>query len=93
MPLVSILIEFSNGAKENIYYPSTAVLNYIKKNEYTLNEFLELANKSLEEAQRRVKEKYGFECIGCYFLKDKFRRWSENLNADIIVSIKKIKKW
>ncbi|HUX99908.1 MAG TPA: hypothetical protein VMV49_10160 [Candidatus Deferrimicrobium sp.] len=76
MPLTTIAIELSNGKKEILYYPSNVVKNYFQETqELELLEFIQLALNSIEEAEKRVIEKYGYPCIGCIFLKQKLSNW------------------
>ena len=90
MPLVTIALEISNGKKDTLYYPSNVVLDYIEENNYNLKDFIKLAMESLDQAQKRVKDKFGYQCIGCYIIKNRLLTWAKDYNEDLIVSVKKI---
>ena len=90
LPLVSIAIELPNGLKETLYYPSEVVLNYLEEKEYSIEEFIKLASDSLDASQQRVIQKLGYQCLGCFFIKDKLSIWSRDLDQKSIISITKI---
>jgi uncharacterized repeat protein (TIGR04042 family) len=90
MPLTTVAIELSNGKSETLYYPSNVVKEYFQeKQELQLLEFIQVALNSLEAADKRVTEKYGYPCIGCMMLRSKLTKWSE-LYKDETVKIVKI---
>jgi uncharacterized repeat protein (TIGR04042 family) len=89
MPLTTIAVELSNGKKETLYYPSNVVKNYFQETqELELLEFIQLAMNSIEEAEKRVIEKYGYPCIGCMFLKHKLTSWGHQYKNETVTIIK-----
>jgi len=93
VPIVIVAVELSNGRKEKLYYPSSIVLEYLKEKDYSLSNFIEIAMEALEESQKRVVEKYGHQCIGCYFIKQKLNNWCNEFDRNIIVSVRKIEHY
>lgn len=90
MPLTTMAIELSNGKSETLYYPSNVVKEFFQEDqELQLVEFIQVAMNSLEAADQRVIEKYGYPCIGCIMLKSKLTKWGE-LYKDETVKIVKI---
>ncbi|MHA1311856.1 MAG: hypothetical protein ACTSWR_11350 [Candidatus Helarchaeota archaeon] len=90
MPIVTVSVELSNGKKDIFYYPSNIVFNYLQEKDYYLKDFVKLAIESIDEAQKRVVEKYGYQCIGCYIIKNRLNRWNNEYDKNLVVSVKKI---
>ncbi|MEM9567454.1 MAG: MSMEG_0570 family nitrogen starvation response protein [Cyanobacteria bacterium P01_E01_bin.34] len=63
MPEMYFRVEWPDGQQVDYYSPSLVVKQYFKEGEkYSVEEFVEKAQKSLNIASNRVKAKYGFAC-------------------------------
>ncbi|OLS14019.1 MAG: hypothetical protein RBG13Loki_2334 [Promethearchaeota archaeon CR_4] len=56
------------------YYPSTCVKNYLEIGQYTFSEFCQTALAALQEANSRIKEKWGISCSGCVLLEHNLQK-------------------
>ena len=89
MPLTTIAIEMSNGKSETLYYPSNVVKDYFQEaQELNVIEFVKIALNSLEAADKRVMQKYGYPCIGCILLKNKLSKWGQEFGEETVRIIK-----
>ena len=63
MPETFFKVKWPNGQEQDCYSPSSVVSDYFTENtEYTLQDFISLSEKALNEASERVKLKFGFYC-------------------------------
>jgi len=63
MPERHFKIQWPDGFEEICYSPSSTIDNYLNKGqEYSVADFLDIADKALNEASERVRQKYGYAC-------------------------------
>ncbi len=63
MPEIRFQIQWPDGTEEICYSPSLVVRQYLESGtEYEVEDFLQRSRTALQEASRRVKAKFGFEC-------------------------------
>ena len=63
MPEVNFIVQWPDGHHEECYSPSTIIYEYLESDkDYSLDEFMNLAEQALEQASERVREKFGFFC-------------------------------
>lgn len=63
MPEMTFTVEWPDGSLQECYSPSLVMHDHITTGDsYTVQEFVRRADTALDEASRRVREKYGFAC-------------------------------
>ncbi len=63
MPERHFEVRWPDGHQDRCYSPSSTVENYLTVGEeYSLTQFLEIADQALHEASERVRKKYGYAC-------------------------------
>ena len=63
MPERIFEIRWPDGQHERCYSPSSTIENYLTiGQEYSLELFLTVVEKALNEASERVRQKYGYAC-------------------------------
>lgn len=83
--MVKIIAEFHamNDDKDDdhenftceIIYPSAIVKNYFKiAQKLSGKTFITTAIQAMDEANKKVKEKYGFTCYGCLYYEGKLKK-------------------
>ena len=88
MPETPFTIKLPDGKKHHCYSPSSVVRQYFKTGDVLLNqEFLEKAEKALEEASDRVKSKFGFSCSAAMSSLATIQSLSSQYKADETIEI------
>jgi uncharacterized repeat protein (TIGR04042 family) len=75
MPALNFEIEWPNGEITECYSPSTIVLQYFQDGDtFTIDELKGVSRTALNMAAKRVKERFGFECVSAVEQRDKILR-------------------
>ncbi len=90
MPERRFDIQWPNGNEESCYSPSSIISDYLTAGEsYPLKDFVELAERSLNEASERVRAKYGYACSSAmdqlYKIKQSSTQFDQDPDALVIV--------
>ncbi len=63
MPAVHFCVRWPDGREERCYSPSTVIFNAFQAgDEMPLSEFMQRADRVLNEASERVRSVYGYSC-------------------------------
>lgn len=63
MPEMTFVVEWPDGSLQKCYSPSLVMHDYLSAHaSYPLQDFVSRVDSALDEASRRVQEKYGFAC-------------------------------
>jgi uncharacterized repeat protein (TIGR04042 family) len=64
VPEVFFRVRWPDGSVDHCYSPSTVVEEYFSAGaEYPVAEFVERSRLALSVASKRVRERYGFDCV------------------------------
>lgn len=74
MPEMTVTVQWPDGTLEQCYSPSLVMHDYLRTGEsYPLQDFLHRSGTALDEASRRVQEKYGFACTSAAAQKERLQ--------------------
>ncbi len=63
MPVTHFRIRWPDQSEATCYSPSSVITEFfVPGQDYTLDEFLEIARRALGSASERVRAKYGYAC-------------------------------
>ena len=82
MPALNFDIEWPDGEVMTCYSPSTVIREYFQVGrELTIKELIDASGKSLEEAGRRIEEKFEFRCAASATQLDRISRKAAEFEA------------
>lgn len=89
MPVTYITIEWPNNEKDEIYSPSSVIIDFFSIGEnININDFLVRCNEGLSEASERVRQKFGFACTSALSesnrISEKCKEFDKNKYVKII---------
>lgn len=71
---MTVTVQWPDGTFEQCYSPSLVMHDHLSTGEsYPLLDFVRRATTALDEASRRVQEKYGFACTSAAAQKEKIQ--------------------
>lgn len=91
MPAMHFVVCWPDGSKDTCYSPSTAIEKHLTVNHpYTLEEFVTLSTRALDEASERVKAKFGYFCSSAMDQSAVITQKAQQFNADQQVTVEAI---
>jgi len=71
MPEMTFTVEWPDGSLQQCYSPSLVMHDHLSTGEsYPVADFVQRVDTALNEASRRVREKYGFACTSALAERD-----------------------
>lgn len=93
MPALNFELEWPDGDVMECYSPSTIVLQYLKAGDtHTVSEMVTICRTALDMANKRVEERFGFQCAASAEQKEKIIRRAALFDSDQTVRILNIKE-
>lgn len=81
-------IEWPNHEQDRIYSPSSIIKTFFKPQEkLTVKQFNKTCKQSLDEASKRVQQKYGYACTSAIAEAERIDELCEEYNQASIVKI------
>lgn len=91
MPAMHFVVCWPDGSKDTCYSPSTAIEKHLTVNHpYTLEEFVTLSTRALDEASERVKAKFGYFCSSAMDQSAVIKQKAQRFSADQQVTVETI---
>lgn len=82
MPEMTVTVQWPDGTLEQCYSPSLVMHDHLSTGEtYPVHDFVRRASTALDEASRRVQEKYGFACTSAAAQKEKIQDRAQQFDA------------
>ncbi len=92
MPVTYVHIELPDHKKDQIYSPSSIIQEYFNPGEVlSVDTFLTICTKSLNEASERVRQKFGYACTSAMAESQRINTLCQNYDTSKKIKIVSIK--
>lgn len=92
MPVTYIHIELPDQKKDKIYSPSSVIREYFNPGEiHSIDNFLTICSKGLNEASERVRQKFGYACTSAIAESQRMNTVCKNYDTSKKIKIISIK--
>lgn len=82
MPEMTFTVEWPDGSFQECYSPSLVMHDHLSTDEsYPVKEFVRRVATALDEASRRVREKYGFACTSAAAQKQEIQARAQQFSS------------